>query len=142
MDGLDRAMAMSAVSDGCLTLGQLIEKLERAKNEKHDDCDAQRTYFDFCTLTPMTLGSWRGVYAFLALGWDERSETLLPDLIAECTSAVGKTFEGWKGGSYTMTTDTPVMVANRGAVGSTGICGVKADGYSVTLLTKTIDALA
>lgn len=140
MNGLDRALAQGAISEGCLTLGQIIERLERAAHSKSDDCEAQRVYFDFCDLVPAQLDSWRGVYAFLALGWNERGSMSLPELLSECTATVGKKFEGWKGGTYTMTKETPVMVANRGAAGSTGICDVKADGYTVTLVTKTIDA--
>ena len=140
MAGLDEVMAQGAISDGCLTLGRLIEKLERAAHAKDDACDAQRVYFDFCDLSPVHLDSWRGVYAFLALGWNESGQMTLPQLLGECTRAVGATFEGWKGGSYKMTKETPVMVANRGCAGSTAICDVKADGYIVTLVTKTIDA--
>ena len=142
MHVLGKAMAQGAISEGCLTLDQLIEKLEWAASQKDPDREAQSVYFDFCDLTPTKLDSWRGVYALLALGWSERGDMLLPDLLAECRSAVGKTFEGWKGGSYIMTKNTPVMVANRGAAGSTGICDVKANSYSVTLVTKTIDAFS
>ena len=39
------------------------------------------------------------------------------DLIAICKSAIGKTFEGWKGGSFEMDETTPVWIAERGESG-------------------------
>ena len=36
------------------------------------------------------------------------------ELIAICKSAIGKTFEGWKGGSFEMDETTPVWIAERG----------------------------
>ena len=39
------------------------------------------------------------------------------ELIAICKSAIGKTFEGWKVGSFEMDETTPVWIAERGESG-------------------------
>lgn len=49
------------------------------------------------------------------------------DLIAICKSAIGKTFEGWKGGSFEMDETTPVWIAERGESGRK-LIGINCDG--------------
>lgn len=70
--------------------------------------------------------SYRGYYddvAFEPAG--ERMKVC--DLIAICKSAMGKTFEGWKGGSFEMDETTPVWIAERGSYGGK-LIGINADG--------------
>lgn len=60
--------------------------------------------------------SYRGYYEDLAFepsdGFRKAS-----DLLADCLSALGKTFEGWKGGDFLMKEDTPVWIAVEGCCG-------------------------
>ncbi len=60
--------------------------------------------------------SYRGYYedlAFEPAGW----KMTVCDLIAICRSAMGKTFEGYKGGEYEMDETTPVWIAEYGSSG-------------------------
>lgn len=83
--------------------------------------------FDFCNLvpdvTPLTednntywggVQSYRGFYEHLALDYTEGYGVLASDLCDLLTSAIGKTFMGYKGGHFTMSTDTPLWVAQWG----------------------------
>lgn len=62
--------------------------------------------------------SYRGYYDDLAFKRSEGTRHA-SDLLAECKSAMGKAFEGYKGGRYVMGELTPVWIA------SYGCCGVK-----------------
>lgn len=134
-DQIDRtikaARAVQFAASDQLNLGQLIDALDAIPLRD----EPQRVAFDFEYASPTTFDSWRGVYAELALGFDFNTVKRLPDMIAEAKAAVGKTFEGYKGGDFTMTRDTPVWVANYGKAGSTAIVGVYDDGWQIVLLT-------
>lgn len=96
---------------GTATLGSLIDELEKCR-------PSAEVQFDFCYLRPTKVASYRGYYDHLAIGWTEKSYgpehhwIPVPMLLVELKDAVGKSFEGYKGGDYTMTRDTPVWVAN------------------------------
>lgn len=97
-----------------MMLGQLIDKLEMMP----PDATCQYDVFHF---VPSPLDSWRGIYNELALGWrppnarDHRLDTTtVAELLADAKAAVGKTFDGYKGGEYVMSRDTPVHIDNYG----------------------------
>lgn len=94
-----------------MELGELIDALGLCKPDLP-------VYFDFCGFRPRpgSLHSYRGVAYDLALGYvdDNGPDVVVGALLAELQQAVGKTFEGYKGGEYTMDRRTPVWVANRG----------------------------
>lgn len=73
-----------------------------------------------------TLDSYRGYYSDLAFepdaGWRTVSE-----LLQECRSAVGKAFEGYKGGEYVMDLDTPLWLSPWGEVSGLKLIGLKTD---------------
>ncbi len=126
-----------------LTLGVLIEEVERAGIKKEDG-EEKDVQYDFGTAIPTTLDSWRGAYDELALGYkltgydnheEHMSEIRAGAFLAELKSALGKPFTGWKGGDYTMTEKTPVWVANPGDAGNTGIISVLDDGWRLVILT-------
>ena len=87
-----------------MTLGQLIAALEATPSgdEVENLCE---------------LHSYRGYYSDLAF---ERGEGSRPasDLLAECREAMGRTFEGYKGGDYMMGENTPLWVADYGCCGN------------------------
>jgi len=79
-----------------MTLGEYIERLEKADPEKK---------------VKLGLGnpdSWRGVYSELAFAPVEN--TTVGEMLSEARKAVGATYEGYKGGEYTMTKDTDIHV--------------------------------
>jgi hypothetical protein len=49
--------------------------------------------------------------------------------------ADGKTFEGYKGGDYTMSRQTPVWVSNYGTSNETAVVGVIDKNYVVIIAT-------
>lgn len=93
-----------------LTLGELILKMEGKSPEKP-------VVFDDGKHFPTHLGSWRGSYCELALGYNEY-ETEKPmdgaTFSEKLKEAVGKTYTGYKGGDFIMGKSTPVWVANDG----------------------------
>lgn len=136
---LAAARAESLKTSPILTLGELIAKLEAIPltYKGYKDKDALKTVrFNFEYVHPTRLMSWRGVYAELAYGFAiDGDYPTLSDVLMELRSAIGKTFEGYKGGEYVMGKATPIWVANCGNSGDTGIVGVEDDDYCVILLT-------
>lgn len=125
-----------------ITLGELIAKLEAIPLKHHRDFDNSdddvKVIFDFPDQYPTILDSWRGVYAELAMGYCDNEEKLLKDLLADCKSAVGKEFSGYKGGEFVMGKSTPIWVANYGDSGNTAIVDVIHDSSRVILVTSYI----
>lgn len=60
--------------------------------------------------------SYRGYYCDLAFELGEGKRPAW-GLLAECKSAIGKVFEGYKGGNYIMKESTPVWIAEYGCSG-------------------------
>jgi len=115
-----------------LSLGELIEKLERVEDK------SLSVTFDFCYLPVSGLNSWRGDYAELAVGYTEYGLVGLTveAFLTECKAAVGKRFEGYKGGTYLMDTDTPIWVANWGDSSDTCVVDLRITQYgNVQLVT-------
>lgn len=126
-----------------LSLGEFIKELE-SLDLKYDDEEFKNVEFDFGTAVPTFLDSWRGSYRELALGYkmsgyDNNGEhfanTKADKLLEHLKSAVGKVYEGYKGGEYVMDEDTPVWVANYGNGGETAVVGVLDAGYKLVIIT-------
>ena len=77
-----------------MTLGKLIADLEAMPKGA-------------CVANLKSAHSYRGYYSDLAF---EKGEGQRPaaELLAECKAAMGKVFEGYKGGNYVMGALTPV----------------------------------
>jgi len=121
-----------------LSLGELILKLEaiQSVNKDLDKKDETQVCFDFCGMAPTILLSWRGVYAELALGYErEYPYPTISNVIRELKSGVGKTYEGYKGGSFAMGRSTPVWVDNWGQSSQTAIIDVLDNKYYAVLIT-------
>lgn len=113
-------MSNSYYNDG-LTLGQLIDELKELPT-------AANIEFDFGSANVTTLDSYRGYYDSLALGYDGAYGSKLKtvgELLEDCEQAIGKVYEGWKGGDYCMDRDTNVFVANRGCTSKTSIKSIR-----------------
>jgi hypothetical protein len=120
-----------------LTLGELILKLEpivqKAGNEGKID-----VVYDFGSLFPTDIDSWRGSYNELALNYTNYDDSIpltVIDFYSLLKSAIGKTFTGYKGGDFIMTKNTPVWVSNYGDDDNTAVIEVVDNGYQVILIT-------
>jgi hypothetical protein len=135
-------------SYGPVTLGALIDALEGRKFR--EDGKPRHIRYDFGNLLPSTLDSYRGFYSELALGfedYDSRAKRLkhpcsmdeypnVVELLTKLKAANGETFFGWKGGEFTMNSETAVFVANRGDATQCGITDLFADGdWLIVLMT-------
>jgi hypothetical protein len=116
-----------------VSLGKLIRllELEPADNEVR---------FDFCYNEPTTLASYRGFYDQLALGYRQmtfdKESPQVRTLLDELRQAIGKTYQGYKGGDFKMDENTKVWVANYGDSGSTAIVGLANCNWMTIIETR------
>jgi hypothetical protein len=126
-----------------MTLGELIDRLERILPDLAEDADI---WFDFGYMVP-TGGfcSYRGDYSQIAIEHGQIEarcsncsvdSLTVADFLEKLKQCEGKTFQGWKGGDYKMGLYTPLWVANPGHWTRTQIVGVIDDGTRVYLETR------
>lgn len=110
---------MTALHHEQSTLGELIDLLKRRD-------PGQSIQFDFVHAVPTgRVESYRGYYEQLAIAYThEPTDVFVRTMLDGLTEAVGKTFHGYKGGSYRMDCDTPLWVANYGECGDTAVAGL------------------
>jgi hypothetical protein len=114
-----------------MTLGDLIETLASMPADYKVRFDNGRVPTELC--------SWRGVYAELTLDSDGGDARMfVGDLLKNAEEAVGKTFQGYKGGDYTMSRETPVWADEYGDYGCIGLMGARVSGDTVTLQTANL----
>lgn len=125
-----------------ITLGELIEKIEPiVKNQKRIvEKYSSEAYvcFDFPSVVPTGIGSWRGSYDELSLDFDMQkdAETMpVTKFFNLLKGAMGNSFTGYKGGEYTMDKNTPIWVDNYGHANNTAVIDVVDNEYSVILIT-------
>ena len=109
----DRAEQMKTSSQ--LTLGELILKIEQVSptyiNHKEKEEDKIVKY-DFGYFKPTFLMSWRGSYCELAIGYsEEEKDKTVKEFLKELKEAIGKTYQGYKGGDYVMGKNSPIFEA-------------------------------
>lgn len=117
IDGVNAGMQRERAKTQ-MTLGKLIETLEAMP------ADARVVY----------LGrphSYRGYYCDLAFELDCRDTRSVDDLLTDCRSAMGKVFQGYKGGDYVMGAQTPVWVADYGCCGAKLMTLCEGGGFGV-----------
>jgi len=130
-----------------LTLSELVGRLEAItpewefRGEKHP----KLVYFDFAETAVGRPTSWRGSYAELALTFNELERgayygykvSHLADVLQDLKALLrpGNTLQGWKGGEYQMTVDTPVWVAPWGQSSRTAVVGTRDLGVEVVIDT-------
>lgn len=112
-----------------ITLGELIDKLSAADKDKTVR-NQEGAYIS------AACDSYRGYYSDLAFEWGGKST--VGELLKSAEDALGKTFEGYKGGEYTMSENTPLWVAEYGCCGEAVLGASEADDAFV-LVTKDID---
>jgi len=142
-NALKASRANTLANSPQLTLGELILKLQPIINKQEGvkDDDLPHVVYDFEYLYPTTIDSWRGVYAELALDYsgyrrgDDKDKMRVTEFFVMLKDCLGKTFEGYKGGDFTMNKHTPIWVANYGNAGRTGVIEVLDESYEVILVT-------
>lgn len=124
---------MGQMSDRQMTLGELIKTLKRKDQDKY-------ITFDFVHFRPAGgVHSYRGYYEDLAIGYESGRDTKVAEVVKWLEEAEGKSFYGYKGGEYTMHSDTAVWVANSNESGGTAIVDVVDDGWCIRLKTECVD---
>jgi hypothetical protein len=113
-----------------LTLGELILKLEAVEDKTSE------VRIDFGYFRPVGLSSWRGSYSELAIEYSDGPDRTVQWFIDELKAAIGKTYEGYKGGDFTMGKNTPIWVDNYGDTSNTGVVDVLDKRYIVVIETR------
>lgn len=125
-----KARKDSLANSDQLTLGELILKLEAIQNKEAS------LIFDFGCFFPTCVDSWRGDYEELALNYQESGVQLKAgEFLTVLKSAIGHTFQGYKGGDFTMNRHTPLWVANDGDSGNTAVIDILDKNYQVVIIT-------
>jgi len=88
-----------------LTLGELLDHLEKL------ECKEEKLIPSLCNPH-----SYRGYYTDLAFALSDNPLSI-DDTICLLKNCLGKTFDGYKGGSYTMNRDAPLWCAEYGDTG-------------------------
>ena len=124
------------VSSKQMTIGELISALKRK------DQDASIRFDWIYTIPSGGVHSYRGYYEDLAIGYGKanyKDDPKVADVVRWLGDALGKTFQGYKGGEYTMSENTAVWVADYGETGGVGIVDVIEHEGDVVLKTAIID---
>ncbi|MEN6545669.1 MAG: hypothetical protein ABFE07_06465 [Armatimonadia bacterium] len=113
-----------------LTLGALIEALRSAPSDAV-------VRFDYMDCSPGEPHSYRGYYSDLS--FDRSAEPItVSQFLDTAVCCLGGTYEGYKGGDFLMTEDTPLWAASYGCCGR-AIVGHHVNNGNVVLLTKEVD---
>ncbi len=128
MNKVDAQTRQDAEEAGQMTLGRFIVALEGVPQDALIRFDVGGN--------PGEPLSYRGYYSDLAFGYDGPPATTVADVLTEARAAMGRGFEGYKGGNYIMHENTLVWVASYGT-SSDGrrILGVSLSGGHVIVLT-------
>lgn len=113
-----------------LTLGSMIEILR----DQPKDSVVRLLGKGLCPCNPH---SYRGYYSDLAFETTSDPVTC-EEFLKECNHALGKTFEGYKGGDFTMDEDTPLWISEYGVSSQTAIVGRFINDSGLVLMTKQI----
>lgn len=105
-----------------MRLGQFIAELRDQQLDKQ----VRIAPFD---LVPVAFSSYRGYYEDLALSYQVDGDMSAAELLALCREALGKTFQGWKGGNYKMYEYTRLWISNRGRVSNRLVKSIQDDFY-------------
>lgn len=122
----------------CMTLGDWIDTLEKLPGGMRIRLDTGQRVG--------RLISWRGIYAHLAIepadppdgGWETVAGAL-----QDARDADGGTFEGYKGGDYTMNRGTPLWVSAYGDsdhVRPIGVQVIEQDGQEIVEVVTVANA--
>lgn len=122
-----------------ISLGELIALLEKVEDP------TLPIVFDNGKRWPLYLDSWRGAYDELAIAYSKTGPRIsCRQFLGHLRNAVGKTFQGYKGGDFTMDKKTPLWVANDGessawGKNSRGVITAKERKDFVSILTRAME---
>ena len=112
-----------------LTLGELIKALE--------NCNQKLPLRFDMGLSPSHPHSFRGYYSDLSFEPVDE-EILVCEFLGLAQEALGKTYEGYKGGDNLMTENTPLWAAEYGSCGL-AIVDIDIHPEEILLCTKNVD---
>lgn len=111
------------------TLGEVILLLQAAPQ-------SDKVRLDFTDAMLKGLDSYRGYYEDLSLGYGSAGSAMtVAQLLKIFEESVGKTYQGYKGGDFTMSTKTLVWVAPYGDTGRM-LVDIKSEDGITTIITK------
>lgn len=114
-----------------LTLGKLIEKLQTLPQEAN-------VWIDATGLSVADLDSYRGHYCDLALETSKAPMTV-EALAGLAIGALGEVFQGYKGGNYRMTCDTPLWVSDYGVSSGLAVMDIELVNGDAVIRTRVIE---
>ena len=114
------------------SLGAFIIDLQKEDQDKEIVFDGAPSAYPY----PGDFDSYRGYYSDLMLSFSDATCTV-GDVLVKCDAANGATYQGYKGGDYTMGLATPLFAADYGCCGRQ-IVGLEG-GDKITILTKKED---
>ena len=129
---LMNATSMATRSRYQMTLGKLIDVLGSS------DPSLLVVYGGADSGAPGDEDSYRGYYSDLSFD-ASGSDVTVASLKERCEKALGATYQGYKGGDFVMSKDTPIWCAGYGCCGNAIMDAVQRDG-AVVLMTKNVEA--
>lgn len=115
-----------------LTLGKLIERLKECSPDQY-------VIYDWVEqVAPSAPESYRGYYCDLSFP-PSATPIKVSELLQDASGAIGATFEGYKGGDFTMHDRTPIWASPYGSANGIAIMDLKQIDGRVVLITKQID---
>jgi len=114
-----------------LTLGKAIAVLDDLPDRMKVECDNGRV--------PGEADSYRGYYADLAFSPSGPVNKTILKFRRELKAAMGSTFQGYKGGDFTMGAETPLWLSDYGTASGIAMMDiVERDGKAI-IITKQVD---
>lgn len=110
MDFMNEKRKSEANSGGHMTVGELYDALSKSGA----DLDLPIFVGEMGGLSPYSPHSYRGYYDDLSFGLSSDNVEDVCGFMNNLSGAVGETFEGWKGGEYTMGWDTLLWFSGEG----------------------------
>jgi hypothetical protein len=86
---------------------------------------------------PTKIRSWRGSYNELAIDYGMDDRYTLLQFIEELKGSIGKTYEGYKGGDFTMGKITPIWVAHWGESSIDNYRGSESENVGIVDIEET-----
>lgn len=123
--------------EGGLTLGELVDALRGVQSIEHDLI--VKLEWGERLVNIEDLGSYRGYYEDIAIEPGGNAELTVEETVNMLSDAIGRTYEGYKGGDFTMRADTAVWAAHYGDSSGIGVTGVVATERLAVITTGRIE---
>ena len=118
-----------------MNLGELIDKLKKANPNAVVELVVDKEFY-----SPNEFDSYRGYYDQLAISKKNIvEEVFVKDFLDECFKCLYKSFQGYKGGFYSMDLTTPIWVSEYGECDNWIITGASSSTLKFTINTEYED---